>query len=48
MSNPYQEDPASARARRGRNVLLALSLVAFVVLVFLITMAKISAHAPAH
>ncbi len=40
MSNPYNEDPEAARARRGRNVAIALTLVGFVVLVFVITLIK--------
>ena len=40
MSDPNFDDPASAKARRGRNILLALSLAAFVVIVFVITIVK--------
>jgi hypothetical protein len=40
MSDPNYDDPASAKARRGRNILLALSLAAFVVIVFVITIVK--------
>ena len=40
MSNPYNEDPQAARARRGRNVAIALALVAFVALIFVITLIK--------
>jgi hypothetical protein len=40
MSNPYGEDPAAAKARRARNIAIALSLAAFVVLVFVITLVK--------
>jgi hypothetical protein len=40
MSDPNFDDPAAAKARRGRNLLLALSLAAFVVLVFVITLVK--------
>lgn len=40
MSDPNFEDPAAAKARRGRNILLALSLVAFVVIIFVITVVK--------
>lgn len=46
MSDPNREDPSSFKARRGRNVLLALSLVAFVVLVFVVTVIKISHNIP--
>jgi len=44
VSDPNDEGPAAAKARRGRNLLLALSLVAFVIIVFIITIAKISAN----
>ena len=47
MSDPNSEDPAAARARRGRNLLLAAALVAFVILVFVVTIVKIS-HNVAH
>ena len=40
MSNPNFEDPDAAKARRGRNYAIALSLLAFVVLVFVITVLK--------
>jgi hypothetical protein len=40
MSDPNFDDPAAAKARRGRNLLLALSLAAFVVIVFVITLVK--------
>jgi hypothetical protein len=40
MSDPSGEDPAAAKARRARNIAIALSLAAFVVLVFVITLVK--------
>jgi hypothetical protein len=40
VSDPNGDDPAAAKARRGRNILLALSLGAFVVIVFVITLVK--------
>jgi hypothetical protein len=48
MSNPNDEDAAAARARRGRNLLLAGALLAFVVIVYIITIAKISGNVGAH
>jgi hypothetical protein len=45
MSDPRSEDGPSARARRGRNLLLALALGAFVVLVFIVTLVKLGANA---
>jgi hypothetical protein len=47
MSDPNSEDPAAARARRDRNLLLAGALVAFVVLIFVVSIVKIS-HNVAH
>ncbi len=47
MSDPNTEAPAAAKARRGRNILLAGALVAFVILVFIVTIIKIS-HNVAH
>ena len=44
MSDPGREDPAAARARRGRNIAIALGLVAFVILVFFVTIAKLGAN----
>ena len=40
MSDPWNEDPEAAKARRGRNIALAISLAAFVVIVFVVTIAK--------
>jgi hypothetical protein len=40
MSDPNREDEAFAKARRGRNLAIALSLGAFVVLIFVITIVK--------
>jgi hypothetical protein len=44
MSDPAHENPAAARARRGRNVAIALGLVAFVVLIFVVTLVRLGAH----
>jgi hypothetical protein len=46
MSDPNQEDAAAARARRGRNLLLAFALAAFVILVFFVTIVKLSHNVP--
>ena len=48
MSDPNTEGPAFAKARRGRNLFLALTLAAFVVIVFVITIAKLMANGAAH
>jgi hypothetical protein len=44
VSNPNDESAEDAKARRGRNLLLALALVVFVGIVFAVTIAKISAN----
>jgi len=36
--------PAAGRARRGRNIALAVALFAFVAIVFAITIVKIGSH----
>jgi len=44
VSDPNLESPDAAKARRGRNIAIAVALVAFVVLVFFITIVKMGAH----
>lgn len=44
MSDPARETEAELKARRGRNIALALGLVLFVVLVFLVTIVKLGAN----
>ena len=41
MSEPTQDPVVEARARRGRNIALALGLVLFVVLVFVVTIVRL-------
>lgn len=43
MSDPGREDEAAAKARRGRNIAIALGLVAFVVLVYVVTVVRMGA-----
>ncbi|MFI4975936.1 MAG: hypothetical protein ACHP84_15450 [Caulobacterales bacterium] len=45
MSDPNLEGEAFRKARRGRNIALALGLAAFVVLVFVITIVRLGANA---
>jgi hypothetical protein len=45
MSDPMLEDEAAKRARRGRNIVLALGLFAFVVVVFIVTIARLKGNA---
>lgn len=46
MSEPVILTPEQTRARKRRNVWLALSIIAFVLLVFVITIAKYKAGGP--
>ena len=43
MSDPAHESPVEAKARRGRNIALAIGLVLFVVLVFIVTIVRLGA-----
>jgi ABC-type transporter Mla subunit MlaD len=43
MSDPNRESDAEMRARRGRNIALAVGLLLFVVLVFVVTLARLGA-----
>lgn len=45
MSDPKNESRDSARARRGRNIALAVTLFAFVAIVFVITIVRLGSHA---
>ena len=44
MSDPARDPDVEMKARRGRNIALALGLVLFVVLVFLVTIVKLGAN----
>jgi hypothetical protein len=44
MSDPWSEGPKAAAARRGRSIAIALGLVAFVVLIFVVTIVKLGAN----
>ncbi len=43
MSDPNGETDAAARARKGRNIAIALGLVAFVILVYVVTVVRMGA-----
>lgn len=47
MSEPVQDPQAEVKARRGRNIALALGLVLFVVLVFIVTVVRLGASVAA-
>ena len=40
MSDPSREGAEFAKARRGRNIALALGLIAFVIIVFVVTVVR--------
>jgi hypothetical protein len=44
MSDPKAENEAAVRARRGRNLALALGLLAFVVIVFVVTIVRLGGN----
>jgi hypothetical protein len=41
MSDPSHEGEDFAKARRGRNIALAIGLVAFVIIVFVVTVVRL-------
>lgn len=43
MSDPFHETEAFRKARRGRNIAIALGLGAFVILVFVVSILKMGA-----
>ena len=43
MSDPQNEGPVDAKARRGRNIALALGLALFMLLVFVVTIVRLGA-----
>ena len=43
MSDPNAEPEAFAKARRGRNIALAVGLILFVILVFTVTIVRLGA-----
>jgi hypothetical protein len=42
--NPFNESDEAAKARRRRSIALAIGLVAFVLIVFIVTLAKLGGH----
>jgi t-SNARE complex subunit (syntaxin) len=48
MSDPNTEGEADWKARRGRNIALAVGLVLFVIIVFVVTIVKLSANVAPH
>ncbi|HEV2533692.1 hypothetical protein [Phenylobacterium sp.] len=48
MSDPRNESKADFKARRGRNIALALGLVLFVILVFVVTIVRLGSNVANH
>jgi hypothetical protein len=48
VSNPFNEAPDAAKARSRRNMAIGLVLVAFVILTFVVTIARLGGHAFDH
>ena len=44
MSDPKHESPAARRARQGRNIALLIGLLAFVAIVYAVTIAHLGAN----
>jgi hypothetical protein len=44
MSDPSRESDVETKARRGRNIALALGLVLFVILIFVVTIVRLGAN----
>lgn len=44
MSDPARESEVNAKARRGRNIALALGLVLFVILIFVVTIIRLGGN----
>ena len=44
MSDPGNESEAARKARNGRNIALALGLVAFVILIFVVTVVRLGGN----
>lgn len=47
MSDPARESEVDAKARRGRNIALALGLILFVVLIFVVTIIRLGGNVAA-
>lgn len=42
--NPFGESDAAYKARRRRSLALALGLIAFVILIFIVTLVRLGSH----
>ena len=48
MSDPKHEDAAAKRARNGRNVAMLVGLLAFVIIVFIVTITRLGGNVATH
>ena len=48
MSDPKHEDEAFRKARNGRNIALFVGLLAFVILIFIVTLTRVGGNVTAH
>jgi len=48
MSDPARESAAESKARRGRNIALALGLFLFVALIFVVTIVRLGGNVAQH
>jgi hypothetical protein len=48
VSNPFNEAPDAAKARNRRNLAIGVVLAAFVLLTFVVTIARLGGHAFDH
>lgn len=46
QGDPFNEGEPASRARKQRSLMIALGLIAFVVLIFVVTLIKLSANLP--
>jgi hypothetical protein len=44
MSDPARESKSEQKARRGRNIALALGLILFVILIFVVTIIRLGGN----
>ena len=47
MSDPKQENEAARKARQGRNIAMFVGLVAFVILIFIVTLTRLGGNVAA-
>ncbi len=47
MSDPNTEDETARRARNGRNIAMLLGLLAFVILIFVVTITRLGGNVAA-